>query len=358
MVRYLIFLLVVASSSEAQQSIYSWVDLVATSESVPINDMVSGWDGSYQTGEVVFANAEWSMGYGIDLQLNEQLIGGMQLEREYRHYYYLNFDKDTSDYYRALELGAELESDKKLDLVIKQFEAPGISVAFNSTDYNLSGIGLEGIRIASGLKLALYQPGHFQFARIDGIAEKGDATAASALINYRYDDDKILDHQADVDKGLGFSLSMNIALSYDQWRGSLRLKDMVNRFEWKNGAYTQGCINIGGGSQVRCEAAGAASGESGQGKITESIPYTLTTQLTHSGLDLSLHGMRHDAYYRLGLEKGVQTSLGRLAFFLYYPRLIGASWQTEYFNFQLGADALKFSQARNIQLNMGVNWHW
>jgi len=356
--RCFIFLSVVANASFAQQSVYSRIDIVASSEPVPIVDMVSGWDGSYQSGEVVFADAAWLMGFGYDLSLDHQTIGRVQLEREYRRYYYLNFDKDTSDYYRALELGNDLQSDKKLNLVIKQFEAPGISLAFNSTRFDLVGIGMEGVGITSGLKLTLYQPGHFQFASIKGIAEKGDVSAASALINYRYDDDKLLDHQAVVDKGLGFSMSANVALTFEQWQGSLILKDMVNRFEWKNGAYTQGCINIGGGSKVQCETEGAASGISGQGKIKETIPYTLTTQLTHSGLDLSLHGVRHDAYYRLGFEKGTQTSLGRLAFFLYYPRLIGASWQTKYFDLQLGADTLKFSQARNIQLNMGVNWHW
>jgi hypothetical protein len=44
-----------------------------------------------------------------------------------------------------------------------------------------------------------------------------------------------------------------------------------------------------------------------------------------------------------------------LGFFLYYPRLAGLSWQTSIFNIQFGADTLKLSQARNVQLNMGVD---
>jgi len=348
-----LFLAGLMNSSLAQQSVYSQIDVLAHSEPVPIKDMLSGWNGSYQRGEVVYADTHWAFGYRQSLNVDGTDVGHFQLQREHRYYYYLKFSKDTADYYRALELGNDLTSDKTLDLTIKQFEAPGISLGYSSPSFNFSGLDME-----AGAKFAIYQPGHFQFARIEGIAGAGDVTAASADISYRYDDDKLLDHQAEVDKGLGMSLSVRLLLRYGQWQGKLGLKDVVNRFQWHNGAFTQGCINIGGGSQAQCETEGAASGISGQGEITETIPYTLTTQLTHAGLDLSLHGMRHDAYYRLGLEKGTQTSLGRFAFFLYYPRLIGASWQTKYFDLQLGADTLKFSQARNIQLNMGVNWHW
>ncbi len=115
---------------------------------------------------------------------------------------------------------------------------------------------------------------------------------------------------------------------------------------------------MGGGSKTQCDANGAASGISAQKTITEIIPVTLNTRLSHIQADLSLHGLIHDRYHRLGIEKGLQTSLGRLGFFLYYPRLVGLSWQASHFNVELGSDTLKFSQARNIQLNMGINWRW
>lgn len=340
-------------SLQAQYSIYSEFDLIASSEPVPINDMVTGWDGSYQRGEIVFADATWKSGFSTRFGSDGAELGRFHLQREQRHYYYLNFDKETADFYRALELGEDLQSDKKLDLTIKQFEALGITAGFTSAEFQV-----QDFDVSLGFDVSLYQVGHFQFAELNGIAEVGDVTAASAVINYRYDDDKILSHEADVDKGLGVSFSPSLTIKYGQWQGDLQFKDVANRFQWQDGAFTQGCINIGGGQQARCQAQGAGEGISAQGQINESIPYTLNSRIFHAGSGMSLHGMRHDAYYRLGLEKGLQTSLGRLAFFLYYPRLIGASWQTEYFNLQLGADTLNISQARNIQLNMGVNWHW
>jgi hypothetical protein len=339
--------------SQAQQGVYSRFDSVVSSESVPINDMLTGWDGSYQRGELVFADVNWSFGFEADLNIADEHWGGLRLQREYRHYYYLTFDKETSDYYRALELGEKLRVDKKLDLTLKQFDAPGISLGYQTEKIQFSTFSWQ-----AGFDLALYQPGNFQFAAIKGIAEAGDASAASGIIDYRYNDDKLLDHQANVSKGLGLSLSTQFLLEMGHWQAELQLKDVANRFQWQDAAYTQGCINIGGGIKAQCNAEGAASGISGQRVVTESIPLTLTSQIRYTPSDLTLHGLSHDRYYRLGLEQGVQTSLGRLAFFLYYPRLVGLSWQTSIFNIDLGADTLKFSQARNIQLNMGIDWRW
>jgi len=348
-----VMFLLVMNQAYGQQSIYSDFDSVVSSESVPINDMLTGWDGSYQRGEVVYADVRWSFGFKTDLVIADEALGQLSIQREYRRYYYLAYDKETSDYYRALELGNELTSNKKLDLTFKQFDAPGLSLGYESENFQL-----ESFNWQFGFDLAMYQPGHFQFGSVKGIAEAGETEAASGIIDYRYDDDKLLDHQADVDKGLGFSFSADFLIALGQWQAEVELKDLWNRFQWDDGAFTQGCINVGGGAGAQCDAEGAASGISGQGIITERIPFTATTRIEHRLMDISLNGLLHDRYYRLGLEKGVQTSLGRLGFFLYYPRLAGLSWQTSFFNIELGADTLKLSQARNFQLNMGVNWHW
>ena len=351
-----IFLLYFVLSFEpafAEQNVYSSFDSIISSESVPINDMLTGWENSYQRGEIVFADVNWSFGFSSDLEIAGESFGQLSVQREYRRYYYLNYDKETSDYFRALELGNELTSNKKLDLTFKQFEAPGITFGYESKKFQM-----ESINWQLGLGMSLYQPGHFQFGSIKGIAEAGEASAASGIINYRYDDDKLLDHRAEVDKGLGLSLSLMFALELEQWRARVSVKDIINRFRWRNSAFTKGCINVGGGSRAQCDADGAASGISAQGEVVETIPYTLNAKLSHLNSGLIAYGMAHDEYYRLGLEKGVQTSLGRFAFFLYYPRLAGLSWQASIFNIQLGADTLKLSQARNLQLNMGINWRW
>lgn len=338
---------------QAEQSIYAQFDAVASSEPVPIEDMVNGWDGNYRSGELAFADASFILGFSSDINIAKQNLGTIRVERELRAYYYMSFDKETADFYRALELGNDLTSNKKLDLKVKQFDAVGLSAGYTTPEFLI-----EDIKFQLGFDLAVYKVRHFQFGSIQGIAEFGSVEAASAVIDYRYDEDKILDHQAGVDEGRGLSFSADLLVTFQQWQGALQLKDVINRFQWDNGAYTRGCVNIGGGAQAQCETDGAGSGTSGQEEIIEYIPVTANARLTHLGADVSVHVMRHDLYYRLGLEKGFQTELGRFALFLYHPRLAGASWQTDYFNFQFGADTLKLSKARNIQLNMGVNWHW
>ncbi|CCK76254.1 conserved hypothetical protein [Oleispira antarctica RB-8] len=340
-------------TAQAEQSVYSSLDVVATSEPVPIEDMTNGWDGNYRSGELAFADASFILGFSSDINIAEQNLGTIRIERELRAYYYMSFDKETADFYRALELGNDLDSNKKLDLKVKQFDVVGLSAGYTTPEFSI-----EDIKFQLGFDLAIYQVRHFQFGSIKGIAEFGSVGAASAVIDYRYDEDKILDHQADVDQGRGMSFSADLLVNYQQWQGALRLKDMANRFQWDNGAYTRGCVNIGGGAQAQCETDGSGSGTYGQEEIIEHIPLTANARLMHLGADVSVHVMRHDLYYRLGLEKGFQTELGRFALFLYHPRLVGASWQTDYFNFQFGADTLKLSKARNIQLNMGVNWRW
>lgn len=337
----------------AGQSVFSQVDIVASSETVPINDMMTGWGSDYQRGELAFMDATWSTGISFDNDENAKYIGQFHIQREQRTYYYLNFDKETADFYRSLEQNKSLTSDKTLDLTVQQFDALGLAFGLTTQEFHELGIDFK-----VGAHVSLYQLGHFQFGSVNGIAEAGDTSVASAIIDYQYDNDKILDHQADVDNGLGVSFSTDIVLTNQQWQVELQLKDLVNSFQWENAAYTKGCVNVGGGSQAQCQTQGSASGVSGHKKLTKTIPITTNARVTHLDTGISVYGMHHDAYNRLGIEKAEQTSLGRLALFLYYPRLLGASWKTDLFNIQLGSDTLKLSKARNVQLNMGINWHW
>jgi len=132
-----VLLSLVMNNVNAQQGIYSNFDSIVSSESVPINDMLTGWENSYQRGEIVFADVNWSFGFQSDLVITDKSLGQLNVQREYRRYYYLNYDKETSDYFRALEVGDKLESNKKLDLTFKQFEAPGLSLGYESNKWIL-----------------------------------------------------------------------------------------------------------------------------------------------------------------------------------------------------------------------------
>ena len=367
-----LFLLLTATfwSAQAEQSVYAQVDAIATSETVSINDMASGWDGNYRSGELAFADASFVLGFSSDINTIERSLGTIRLERELRAYYYMSFDKETADFYRALELGNDLTSDKKLDLKVKQFDAVGFSAGYTTPEFLI-----EDIKFQLGFDLAVYQVNNFQFASVKGIAPNGDPESVSGIVDYRFDEDKLLDANGDplqnygsIKAGQGFSFSSYFKMTFEEVDFSLEIKDMFNVFEWDEGLHTTGCVNLSGGTGGACEIECilrpgercilAAGGDTSLAKITEEIPATFRSKISHDSYDIDIHAMHHDKYYRLGLEKGFQTELGRFGLFLYHPRLVGASWQTDYFNFQFGADTLKLSEARNIQLNMGVNWHW
>ena len=90
-----------AAADSAQGAIFADVDMQASSEPVPIDDMVSGWDGPFQSGEHAYADARFSFGVEYD---------GWRLSRDQRWYYYLEFSKNTSRFFNALERGNALPS--------------------------------------------------------------------------------------------------------------------------------------------------------------------------------------------------------------------------------------------------------
>lgn len=331
---------------------------LATSEPVSIDDMVNGWDGDYQKGELAYANLTWDIGFSKTIDINDESYGKARISRGHRMYYYLKFDEETADYYRALEQGTELDADKKLDLEVKHFEAPSISLSYTSPNFKLT---THNIHYQIKLGSHLYQPGHLQFGEAKGVAFSPGTDDFSATLDYRYDQFKLPwleeEQNYEVGKGFGYSFDFGFSLESESWLARVEASDLLARFHWENAGVTVACLQTSSGEGSVCDDNGG-NGKSEQKAIIESIPVSYTGLLKNKNLDLSLHTYQHDAYYRLGIEKGQQTALGRLGFFLYYPRLIGMSWQTSVFNIQLGADTFNFNQAHNIQMSMGANWQW
>jgi hypothetical protein len=332
--------------------------ILGSSQPVAIDDMVNGWDGDYQQGELAFTDATWDIGFTKIFEFEGKILGSIRVARGYRIYYFLKFDKETADFYRAQEQKLVLEGNKKIDLEVKHFEAPSISFSYDSPQVSLPFYDLKSIfNVTSNF----YQPGHFQFGEIKGTAFGPGTDSFSANIDYRYDQFKLpfLEDEKgfDTEKGQGYSLDLGFILEQNNWLLDIGVKDVFARFSWDASGDTVACLQTDNGEGAVCESNGG-SGRSEVKSVSETIPVSIIGALKHKGYDLSLHAFQHDTYQRLGIEKGLKTALGRLGFFLYYPRLVGLSWQTSIFNVQLGADTLKLSKARNVQFNMGVNWRW
>lgn len=354
----MILLVFRAGPAGAVNKVDASFSILAASESVSIDDMITGWDGDYQRGELAYANLLWDVGFSKSIDINDESFGSVRISRGYRIYYYLKFDEETADYFRATEKRTELDGDKVLDLEVKNFEAPSISLSYTSPHFKLS---TDDIKYQFQLTNHLYQPGHFQFGEAKGVAFSPSTDDLSTTLDYRYDQFKLpwLEEEQgyEVEKGFGYSFDLGLSLDFESWLAAIEVSDILAHFYWQNAGVTVACLQTSSGEGAVCDNNGG-SGKSEQKDIVETIPISYSGLLKSKTLDLSLHAYQHDTYYRLGVEKGQQTALGRLGFFLYYPRLIGMSWHTSVFNIQLGADTFNFNQAHNIQLSMGANWQW
>jgi hypothetical protein len=354
----LIVLFFYNNSAYCENKIDAGFSILGSSEPVAIDDMVNGWDGDYQQGELAFADITWDIGFSKTMTLNGSDIGRFRVARGYRIYYFLKFDKETADFYRAQERKTDLEGNKALDLEVKHFEAPSLSFSYSSPDIVLP---FNDLKSSVQLGVNFYRLGHMQFGEIKGIAFGPDSNNFSATIDYRYDQFKLTwleaEKEFNTEKGLGYSLDLGFVLEQETWLLGLSANDLFSHLSWDASGVTVACLQTEAGEGAVCESNGG-NGRSEVRSVTETIPASIAGLLKHKGYDLSLHVFQHDAYQRLGVEKGLKTALGRLGFFLYYPRLVGLSWQASHFNIELGADTLKLSQARNVQLNMGINWRW
>ncbi|OUS40162.1 hypothetical protein A9R00_07485, partial [Oleispira antarctica] len=98
--RYLLLALLVAGFSDALNAlneIDARTSIIASSEPVSIEDMVSGWDGDYQKGELAYADIIWDIGFAKTIDINDKTFGKLRISKGYRIYYYLKFDEETAD---------------------------------------------------------------------------------------------------------------------------------------------------------------------------------------------------------------------------------------------------------------------
>ena len=349
------FKVVVIASEVDTLSISVGAELVASSQPVAIDDMISGWDGRYYGGELAFADA---VNY-TRLSVSDTDLGGVSLRQHYRRYYYLEFSKDTADFYRAAETSGVISSNKKLELSVKHFEGPGIGLSYTTPHWRFDEVGLSLTVIGDW-----YRPGHFQFGEASGLAQAGATDQVAANIDYRYDEDKILDSNSgafavdDVEKGDGYSFSLQMTFNWDDFRLDIGSRDVINRFEWSNGAFTRGCVNVGGGVSGVCQTGELQNGFYGNQATSESIYATHSLSLSERYYGYQLGWLRHNLYERYSIAKSFATKLGRFDVFLYHPAQLGFGWQYKAFKLRLASDDQDWEKARNLNLDIALGWQW
>jgi len=346
--KHLLVLMALGSASailraEPDYSVFSSIEVVASSEPVPITDMISGWDGGFQAGEYAYADARVRFGFEAH---------GWQLSREQRWYYYLSFTEQTSRFFNSLERSQPVSAGE-IDLEAWSFQSYGLNLAkqFQLTDDWDASIGVSVFNI-----------GHYQFGTLRGFAESGsdrDDLKASAVLDYHYDEDKILEYEDDDKKGRGYSLSFSVTgqLTAD-WQLSIQLDDAWNRLEFTDATFTEGCIEFNDPTNPLCDALSSASGRSGVSAYNTSIPSTFRAGVNYLPADLGVELFRHDEYLRAGLVKGWQTPVGELGVLGYSTRQFGGYWQSGWHQLKIVADDRQAARIRDLDLTLALKLRW
>lgn len=362
-------LLVHSASLQAGNSvIYSHSSVQSASEPVPILDMISGWDGPFQPGRYAYGDVRWVLG----IQSGRAGQRTWFLERESRWHYSLDFSRGMSRYYRALEQGDELENAESLALAVRAVEAHGVRLG---RDWALANDDWGNLGMTAAL--ALYRAGHHQFGQLAGNAESGRNGAASATLDYHFDEDKILEFQPDDERGQGLSLDLGWHWSYvsshqSRWTAELLLQDAWNQWRFDRSGYTRACINFDDPEDSVCESRSTASGQSGTESFIGRLQPTVSAQVTHQSSSFGAAGVgqlfelsyfQHHRYRRLGVGSHYELpSVGRLGLSVHSSRQLGAHYrflsERTGFHIDLMTDDRRLGFARDIEASLGLSLGW
>lgn len=344
LMRLPVFALLLSTSAVADE-IYSQLNLIAAAEPVPVEDMVSGWDGPFQAGEYAWADARMAAGYTVNFDGGNSAF----IEWQQRWHYDLQFSKGMSRYYRAIEQGLEPDGDQELMLDARTLQAQGLRTG-------ASWQWRQGLQIRP--TLALYQVNAWQFGHLAGQAYADGS--ASAKLDYHYDQDRILEYQVDPDTGMGISLDLGLDWQIaEQARLHLDVQDLWNYWRLENSGYTNACINLDQPASSVCSSSATASGKSGQDVFIARLRPTLQAGLELPQWRSRLQWVRHNRYQLAGAETWWQPENGpELALNAWSSGALGlaARWQTV--QLELSSDDVRPAFARELQARIRFGWRW
>lgn len=313
----------------------------ASSEPVSISDMINGWDNSVNAGDYAYASGIAS----VYTQHNN-----FYLSAERRYYYYYEFTPDTVAWYADVERGVNASTERKIELDVTSFDARGVTGG-----YLFEG---EGWQLLPAF--TLYKLGHYQLGSLNGISSAGEGTNASAYLDYYFDEDKILNYQAEEDLRFGYSLSL--AGQY-QWNDrvliNVKVTDLWNRFEFFQASYRQGCINVGTVEESVCDlGGGAASGIDTNKDHQITLSPTIQLNATYAPHKIEADLYWHEKYVNLTLGKYFELNDVQIGLLASTKRQMGVDLKYKWVRFNYLADNLQMNKVRDGRLQLSASYQW
>ena len=325
--------------------VFANMAMEASSEPVSIRDMVKGWDGSVESGRYAWADARLQAGIAAVDQFGSRWMIGWQK----RWHYDLTFSDGMVRYYDALENGTALSGTESLKLKARTLQAEGPMASWR--------FSLLENRLMLTPTVSLYQVSQWQFGELNGLASSGDTESASAVLDYQFNEDKILEYQPDDSPGYGVSLDVNA-----RWQLrpttvlDLAVADLWNLFRTESSGYTSACVNFNDPAETVCESDVTASGKSGDKVFYGRLRPTITASLSESEYQARLTLLSHGDYLRVGVEKDFQLNEHwRLTTAGYSSRQLGLGVASDWFSLAVKSDDLRAASARDASVNVSIN---
>ena len=322
----------------------------ASSEPVPIDQMIEGWEQDADTGE--YAYADMSLAASASYR-------NFTLNAERRWFYSLKFSPDTTAVYLDAEFGIETQQDRDLNLVAKVFQARGIGGSYR----------FEGENWSVSPAFMVYKLIHYQFGSFVGRSFADEGSNFSASLSYYFDEyrfpsfDTLPEYEdpqgTASQEWFGYSASLSGTWTpTDELELALQVKDLWNLLDMGNSGHRSICAEVGEVTNPVCSSGGAASGDDNPQTLETSIKSTVIANAVYKPLDVYVQYYWHDVYRNLSVEKRYPFGNGEVGIVGTSKRQLGAALYWQGLSASYIVDDLNIKQVRDARIGLSYQYRW
>lgn len=338
---FVVFVLACQSALLQARSLFVDAQSISVSQPVPVYDMIHGWQQDYRDGEYAFSDTRFRT--GIEWH-------NMRVFYEQRVSGYLTFNKATARYYRDIELGRDRTQRDRLAMDARFLTARGVGASYS----------WQWGSVIWQPTFVYYHVDQYQFGRLRGWAQGQDDV--SAVLDYYYHEDKLLEDKNVPGVADGVSLSMQWRYQQPQWALAVSIDDAFNRWYLNDAGHTVGCVRLGGEGAPVCETSSAIEGSSIPKTTQKQLLPTWRAHVDWLAHDIELDVLKHDRYQRVGVTQwwsfgSSHTSeySTRMGVTAYSTRQLGLQFQHAYGALSFASDDWRWRRARALDVSLSLN---
>ena len=336
--------------SAEDASVQFSLSVEASSEPVPIDQMIEGWEKDAESGEYAFA----------DMSLVASAsYRNFTLNAERRWFYSLRFSPDTTAVYLDAEFGVESDQVQDLNLEAKAFQSRGVGGAYR----------FEGSNWSISPEFMISKLIHYQFGTFRGRSFANEGSNFSANLSYYFDEYRFpsFDTLPEYDDPTGsaseewFGYSASISADWlvrEDTLVEVRIKDLWNHLDMGNSTHRSICAEVGEVTDPVCSSGGAASGDDNPRTFETSIQPSIILGATYQPWNIKAQYYWHDVYRNLSFEKRIGVGPIQLGAVATTKRQLGATLNWSGLTASYIVDDLNIKQVRDARIGLSYRHSW